>query len=84
VSPVKISPNAFVAAGSTITKDVPEDALAVARGRQKNLEGWVARREGRASSDSGTEAQAAVSTTESAEAETTGASAKKKSKKSGK
>lgn len=48
VSPVRIAPHAFVAAGSTITKDVPEEALAVARDRQRNIEGWVARREGRA------------------------------------
>jgi bifunctional UDP-N-acetylglucosamine pyrophosphorylase/glucosamine-1-phosphate N-acetyltransferase len=48
VSPVKIGPKGFVAAGSTVTKDVPGDALAVARERQRNLDGWVARREGRA------------------------------------
>ena len=48
VSPVDIAPNAFLAAGSTITVDVPEDALGVARARQRNLEGWVARKEGRA------------------------------------
>ncbi len=48
VSPVEIAPRGFVAAGSTITKDVAEDALAVARGRQRNIEGWVARKEGRA------------------------------------
>ena len=48
VSPVVIEPNGFVAAGSTITKDVPSDALAVARERQRNIDGWVARREGRA------------------------------------
>lgn len=48
VSPLRIAPHGFVAAGSTITTDVPEDALAVARGRQRNIEGWVARREGRA------------------------------------
>ncbi len=48
VSPVEIEPHGFVAAGSTITRDVPQDALAVGRGRQRNIEGWVARREGRA------------------------------------
>jgi bifunctional UDP-N-acetylglucosamine pyrophosphorylase / glucosamine-1-phosphate N-acetyltransferase len=48
VSPVQIGERGFVAAGSTITKDVPGEALAVARERQRNLEGWVARREGRA------------------------------------
>jgi bifunctional UDP-N-acetylglucosamine pyrophosphorylase/glucosamine-1-phosphate N-acetyltransferase len=47
VSPVEIAPHAFVAAGSTITKNVPTDALAIARDRQRNLEGWVARKEGR-------------------------------------
>jgi bifunctional UDP-N-acetylglucosamine pyrophosphorylase/glucosamine-1-phosphate N-acetyltransferase len=48
VSPVEIAPHGFVAAGSTITKDVPSDALAVARNKQRNIEGWVARKEGRA------------------------------------
>lgn len=48
VSPVRIASHAFLAAGSTITHDVPEDALAVARAPQRNLEGWVARKEGRA------------------------------------
>ena len=47
VSPVEIEPRAFLAAGSTITKSVPEDALAVARASQRTLEGWVARKEGR-------------------------------------
>lgn len=56
VSPVEIGPRAFVAAGSTITKDVPEGALAVARDRQRNIEGWVARRDARsrAASEPGT------------------------------
>lgn len=44
VAPVKVGDRAYTAAGSTITKDVPEDALAVARSRQQNLEGWVIRR----------------------------------------
>jgi bifunctional UDP-N-acetylglucosamine pyrophosphorylase/glucosamine-1-phosphate N-acetyltransferase len=39
VAPVKISDGANIAAGSTITKDVPSDTLAVARGRQSNLAG---------------------------------------------
>jgi bifunctional UDP-N-acetylglucosamine pyrophosphorylase/glucosamine-1-phosphate N-acetyltransferase len=47
VAPVTIEPDAFVAAGSTITKDVPREALAVARERQRNVPGWVARRRGR-------------------------------------
>lgn len=38
VAPVELHPNCFVAAGSTITKDVPEGALAIARERQINKE----------------------------------------------
>jgi len=44
VAPLRIAEDAFVAAGSTITKDVPAFALAVAREKQKNLENWVKRR----------------------------------------
>ena len=44
VSPVKVGKNAYVAAGSTITKDVPDGALHVARAKGKNIEGWVERR----------------------------------------
>ena len=47
IAPVTIDADSFVAAGSTITRDVPSEALAVARGRQRNVEGWVARRAGR-------------------------------------
>jgi bifunctional UDP-N-acetylglucosamine pyrophosphorylase/glucosamine-1-phosphate N-acetyltransferase len=38
VAPVRVGKGAYVASGSTITKDVPADALAVARGRQENKE----------------------------------------------
>lgn len=44
VSPVTVGEGAYVAAGSTITKDVPEGALAIARDKQKNIEGWVKRK----------------------------------------
>lgn len=40
VSPVTLGDRVFTAAGSTITSDVPDGALAVARAHQKNLEGW--------------------------------------------
>lgn len=40
VAPVTISANGFVAAGSTITKDVEQDGLAIARGKQRNISGW--------------------------------------------
>ncbi len=41
IAPVEIGDFAFTAAGSTITDDVPENALAVARAKQQNKEGWV-------------------------------------------
>ncbi|MGE4213394.1 MAG: bifunctional UDP-N-acetylglucosamine diphosphorylase/glucosamine-1-phosphate N-acetyltransferase GlmU [Anaerotignaceae bacterium] len=41
VAPVTLKKGSYVAAGSTITKDVPEKALAVARNKQINLEGWT-------------------------------------------
>lgn len=44
VSPVKVGKNAFTAAGSTITEDVPENALAIARNRQTVKEEWVINR----------------------------------------
>lgn len=40
VAPVKLGDNVLVAAGSTITEDVPEDSLAIARQRQTVKEGW--------------------------------------------
>lgn len=44
VSPVKVEDGAYIAAGSTVTKDVPEDALCVARAKQTNIEGWASKR----------------------------------------
>ncbi|RAY14311.1 bifunctional UDP-N-acetylglucosamine diphosphorylase/glucosamine-1-phosphate N-acetyltransferase GlmU [Actinomadura craniellae] len=43
VAPVTIGDGAYTAAGSVIVKDVPPGAMAVARGRQRNVEGWVER-----------------------------------------
>ena len=40
VAPVTVKKNAFVAAGSTITKDVEEDAMGIARAKQVNKEGY--------------------------------------------
>jgi len=48
VAPVTVAADSFVAAGSTVTKDVPKDALAVARARQRNVDGWARRRRGTA------------------------------------
>lgn len=44
VAPLTIGKNAYVAAGSTITEDVPDNALAIGRTRQVNKEGWVLKR----------------------------------------
>lgn len=41
VAPVTIGKNGFVAAGSTITEDVEEDALAIERANQQSVAGWV-------------------------------------------
>jgi len=43
VAPVRVGKNAFVAAGSTVNQDVPEDALAIARERQVNKLGYAAK-----------------------------------------
>ncbi|NLM05317.1 MAG: bifunctional UDP-N-acetylglucosamine diphosphorylase/glucosamine-1-phosphate N-acetyltransferase GlmU [Tissierellia bacterium] len=44
VSPVRLDGNCFIAAGSTITKDVEEYQLAIERGEQRNIDGWVKNR----------------------------------------
>ncbi len=44
IAPVRVGRGAYVAAGSSITDDVPAEALAIARGKQVNKEGWVARK----------------------------------------
>lgn len=44
VAPVKIGDGAYVAAGSTITDNVPADALGIARGRQANKAGWASKK----------------------------------------
>ena len=49
VAPLAIGDGAYVGAGSTITKEVPADALAVSRARQANIEGWAALRRARRS-----------------------------------
>lgn len=41
VSPVKVEAGAYIAAGSTVTEDVPENALCIARARQTNIAGWA-------------------------------------------
>jgi acetyltransferase-like isoleucine patch superfamily enzyme len=47
VAPITIGDGSYIGAGSCITKNVPADALAVARGRQITKEGWAAARRAR-------------------------------------
>jgi bifunctional UDP-N-acetylglucosamine pyrophosphorylase/glucosamine-1-phosphate N-acetyltransferase len=51
VAPVTIGAGAYVAAGSTITEDVPGDALALGRARQVNKPGWAEQRRARRAGD---------------------------------
>ena len=44
VAPVRVGDGAYVAAGSTITENVPSDGLGIARGRQVNKAGWAAKK----------------------------------------
>ena len=46
IAPIKIEARAYVAAGSTITQEVPSKALAVGRARQRNIDGWWDRKFG--------------------------------------
>lgn len=41
IAPVEVGEKAYIAAGSTITDDIPSDALSIARAKQVNKEGWV-------------------------------------------
>ena len=49
IAPVTVGKGAYVAAGSSIVEDVPDEALGIARGRQVNKEGWVRAKEDGAS-----------------------------------
>jgi bifunctional UDP-N-acetylglucosamine pyrophosphorylase/glucosamine-1-phosphate N-acetyltransferase len=59
VAPVTVGDGAYTAAGSVITEDVPPGAMGVGRAKQRNVEGWVARR--RAGTPAATAAAAASS-----------------------
>jgi bifunctional UDP-N-acetylglucosamine pyrophosphorylase / glucosamine-1-phosphate N-acetyltransferase len=48
VAPVRVGDDAYTAAGSVVTEDVPPGALAMARARQHNIEGYAERRTGKA------------------------------------
>jgi bifunctional UDP-N-acetylglucosamine pyrophosphorylase/glucosamine-1-phosphate N-acetyltransferase len=51
VAPVSVGDDAYTAAGSVVTEDVPAGALALARSKQENIEGYAARRERRLHSE---------------------------------
>ena len=44
VSPINVGDGVYIAAGSTITEDIPENSLSIARARQVNKEGWKDKR----------------------------------------
>lgn len=43
VAPLRVGQYAYIAAGSTVTQDIPDRSLAVARGRQRNIDNWKSR-----------------------------------------
>jgi bifunctional UDP-N-acetylglucosamine pyrophosphorylase/glucosamine-1-phosphate N-acetyltransferase len=51
IAPVTIGKGAYVGSGTTVREDVPEGALAVSAGKQRNFEGWVEKRKRRQSAD---------------------------------
>jgi bifunctional UDP-N-acetylglucosamine pyrophosphorylase/glucosamine-1-phosphate N-acetyltransferase len=82
IAPVKIAPDAFVAAGSTISKDVPPWTLAVERSRQKHVEGWVSRRQKAGNRNApGEPKQAEAATRKRAASKKKSAARKKKTRK---
>lgn len=44
VSPVRVEEGAYIAAGTTVTRDIPSGALCVGRAKDRTIEGWVKRR----------------------------------------
>lgn len=49
IAPVALADDSFIAGGSSINQDVPEEALAIARERQRNIEGYMKRKRGEGS-----------------------------------
>ncbi len=60
IAPVRVCKNSYVAAGSTITEEVPPDSLGIARSRQTNRPGWVTERKKKAGNKSQEKQQARV------------------------
>ncbi|WP_103501051.1 MULTISPECIES: bifunctional UDP-N-acetylglucosamine diphosphorylase/glucosamine-1-phosphate N-acetyltransferase GlmU [unclassified Streptomyces] len=74
VAPVTVGDGAYTAAGSVIAHDVPAGALGVARGQQRNVEGWVGRkRPGSSSARAAAEALENTDGTDGADATASGA-----------
>jgi bifunctional UDP-N-acetylglucosamine pyrophosphorylase/glucosamine-1-phosphate N-acetyltransferase len=46
VAPLTVGKGAYVGTGTTVREDVPDGALAVSVGKQRNIEGWVERKKG--------------------------------------
>lgn len=67
VAPLSIGDGAYTAAGSVITEDVPPGAMAVARGRQRNIPEWVTRRRAGTASAQAAEAAMAAQAAEGTE-----------------
>ena len=44
IAPITVGAGAYVGTGTTLREDVPPGALAVSAGKQRNIDGWVARR----------------------------------------
>jgi bifunctional UDP-N-acetylglucosamine pyrophosphorylase/glucosamine-1-phosphate N-acetyltransferase len=44
IAPVTVGKGAYVGTGTTVREDVPPGALAVSAGKQRNIEGWVAKK----------------------------------------
>ncbi|MEE8601753.1 bifunctional UDP-N-acetylglucosamine diphosphorylase/glucosamine-1-phosphate N-acetyltransferase GlmU [Euzebya tangerina] len=55
VAPIEVGPGAYVGAGSTITTDVPADALAIERAERRTIDGWGARNRERHTKQSSSE-----------------------------
>ena len=55
IAPLVLEDDAYVAAGTTVTKTVPSDAIAVPGSRQRNVEGWGARRKKKGTGPGGSE-----------------------------
>ncbi len=58
VAPVRVGDRAYVATGTTVTRDVPDDALAIGRARQENKEGYASRLRAKQKADANANANA--------------------------